>query len=942
MNKYCLLFYLLLPFGYCKAQQFGGNPPSIKWRQVNTPAAKIIFPEGMDSTGIRVANIINLMNPVVRSTIGSKQKQISILLQNQTTISNAYVGLAPFRSEFYLTPEQNNMELGSLRWPDQLAVHEFRHVQQYNNFNRGLSKVASLIFGEGGQAIANSIAIPDWFFEGDAVFNETLVSAQGRGRLPDFLNDYRALWTANRNYSWMKLRNGSYKDYIPNWYPTGYMLVAYGREKYGDEFWKNVTHDAAAFDGVFYPLQKAIKKYSGESFKQFRTNSLNYFKQQFTTDQYPQHSLDPSMANSLIKRETHFVADQEYPAYVNDSTLLYMKTTYNHRPVFVLNTKGKERKILVRSVSLDNYFAYSNGKIVYTAYRPDVRWGYRTYSELKVIDIQLGKEYQLTNRSKYFAPAFSTDGKTIVAVQMAASGKSELHLLNAANGKVLIVIANKEGLFYTYPKFYRDDKIISAVRNREGKMSLALIDVKTGDAKYLLPWSYQPIAFPVIKDDTVYFTATSGIYDRLFRLTINSNKLYQINKVTGNQYQPAIGQNKLAWVEQTAFGEQVQQINNDAANWTEIPAQLPGGLPDFNINVFKTNPAADLLDKVAGQPLPVTKYNKAYHLFNFHSLVPQFQDPNYTLSLVGENVLNTLQSDFSFNYNRDEGYKQFGFDAIYGALFPFITAGYSYILDRRELYNNNHVYWNESDLHGGLQLPLNLSRGRQLTNLTIGSDVHYSMTTFQQPYKTLFSNNNYTYLNNYLTFSNSIQQAKQNIYPHLGEMLIVNYKSAISGLHASQFLASGTFYLPGLFANHSVVINAAYQQNARESVINFSNNFPYSRGYTAENLYRLNKLGVNYHFPIIYPDAGVANTVYFLRVRGNLFYDYTHATDFYSNNTAFKADFKSAGAEMYFDTNVFNQQNITIGVRYSRLLDRDLFGGRGPNQIEIVLPVSFF
>ncbi|MEO8885556.1 MAG: hypothetical protein ABI367_05795 [Mucilaginibacter sp.] len=931
MRKYGLLLCLLVAAAIVKAQQFGGNPPSIKWKQVNIPAAKVIFPAGMDSTGLRVADIINRMNPAIKSSIGNKQKQISIVLQNQTTIANGYVSLAPFRSEFYLTPEQNNMELGSLPWPDQLAIHEFRHVQQYNNFNVGLSKALGVVFGEGGRAIANSAAIPDWFFEGDAVFNETLVSQQGRGRLPDFLNGYRALWAAGKDYSWMKLRNGSYKDYTPNWYPTGYMLVAYGREKYGNQFWKNVTQDAAAYNGLFYPFQKAIKKYSGEDYKQFRTNGLSYFKQQFNTDK-----------QIKVTPDTHFIADQEYPVYINDNTLVYMKTTYNHCPVFVVNERGKEKDIAVRSVSLDNYFNYNNGKIVYAAYRPDIRWHYRDYSELKILDIQTGKERQLTRHTKYFSPAFSADGTTIVAVEVVANGKSELHLLNAVSGKLSTVVPNKDGLFYTYPKFYGDGKIIVAVRNLQGKMSLALIDVKTGGAKYLLPFSYQPIAFLTVQGDMVYFTATSGIYDRLFRLDISTDKLYQFNNITGNQYQPAVASNKLSWVEQTAYGYQVRQTANNSAEWSEIATDLPGGLPDFKISTFKTDSASNLLATVANQPLPVTPYNKAYHLFNFHSLIPYLDDPNYTLALVGQNVLNTFQSQLSFNYNRDEGYKQFGFDAVYGALFPYITAGYNYTFDRRGLYNGSHVYWNESDLHGGLQLPLNLSRGRQLTGLTFGSDIHYNQTAFQQAYRAAFKDKNYTYLNNYIIFSTHIQQAKQNIYPRLGQTLSINYKSAIDGLNASQFLASGTFYLPGLFANHNLVINAAYQQKAKGSVIDFANNFPFARGYTAENLYQLNKIGVNYHFPILYPDAGVANAVYFLRIRGNLFYDYTHANDFYSNGTNFKADFRSTGAEVYFDTKVFNQQSITIGLRYSRLLDRDLFGGRGPNQIEIVLPVSIF
>jgi hypothetical protein len=262
-KKFLFLFLFFYSVSY--AQQFGGNPPSIKWKQVNSPAARIIFPQQMDSSAERISNIISYLSKTTQNTIGTKQRKINLVLQNQTTISNAYVSLGPFRSEFFLTPLQNSFELGSLPWNDQLAIHEFRHVQQYNNFNVGLSHLLRILFGEEGQALANNAAIPNWFFEGDAVFNETNVSMQGRGRLPFFYKDYRSLWLADKKYSWMKLRNGSYKDFIPDHYALGYLLVAYGREKYGDDFWKNVTHDAAAFKGLFYPFQKAIKKYSGKN-----------------------------------------------------------------------------------------------------------------------------------------------------------------------------------------------------------------------------------------------------------------------------------------------------------------------------------------------------------------------------------------------------------------------------------------------------------------------------------------------------------------------------------------------------------------------------------------------------------------------------------------------------------------------------------------------------
>ncbi|MEO8569838.1 MAG: hypothetical protein ABI419_11895, partial [Ginsengibacter sp.] len=254
-RKNLLCICILLLCNHCFSQIFGGNPPSIKWKQINNDASKVIFPAGLDSTAARISNVIDFIKRPTEKTIGTKSKKIKIVLQNQTIISNAYVSLGPYRSEFYLNPPQNSFELGSLPWPDQLAIHEYRHVEQFNNFNVGLSHLLRSLFGEEGQALANNAAIPNWFFEGDAVYNETNLSKQGRGGLPSFYNGFLSIWKGGKHYSWMKLRNGSYKDFVPDHYALGFLLVAYGREKYGAAFWEKVTQDAAAYKGLFYPMQ---------------------------------------------------------------------------------------------------------------------------------------------------------------------------------------------------------------------------------------------------------------------------------------------------------------------------------------------------------------------------------------------------------------------------------------------------------------------------------------------------------------------------------------------------------------------------------------------------------------------------------------------------------------------------------------------------------------
>lgn len=936
--KRLLLLLPLFTASIASAQQFGGNPPALKWQQVNTVTAKIIYPQGMDSAAMRVANIIRYINPQIKSSIGYQQKQISIVLQNQTTVSNAYVGLAPFRSEFYLTPSQNSFELGSLYWPAQLAIHEFRHVQQYNNFNVGLSHVLRVVFGEGGQALGNDLAIPNWFFEGDAVYNETLVSQQGRGRLPYFYNGFRALWAAGKDYSWMKLRNGSYRDFIPDHYPLGYMMVAYGREKYGNTFWKNVTHDAAAYNTGFYPLQNGIKRYAGVNFKTFRTNGLNYFKAEFKNDK----------AEISANKHQHFIANEEYPAYINDSTIIYLKTTYNEIPKFVTRTGNSESVITAQGITTDNYFSYNNGKVIYAAYGTDPRWGYRNYNELVVMDLQTGTRQRITHKTKYFSPSFSGDGKTIVAVQVSALGKSELHLLDAETGKLLFAVPNHGGVFYTYPRFYDSRQVVAAVRNAKGEMSLTLTDIKTGVAKNLLPYTYEPIGFSFVKNGTIYFTKTSGNSDKLYKVEPKGGEPAIVNLpetgAVGN-YQPTLSdQGKIAWVGFTAFGYQINQTELKDLSTTSVNEDISPTLFNANISSLKNDSAANLLASVPLTPLTATKYSKAHGLFNFHSIFPTLNDPNYALELAGENVLNTFQSRLSFNYNRDEGYKRVGYTGIYGALFPYISAGANYTFDRRGFYKGNSIYYNETDLHAGLEVPLDFTSGKTYTYLNFGSDVYYSQSRFQQAYRATFADQHYTYLNNFIEFSNQIQQAKKNINPRFAQSISLNYKTAIGGLSADQFLGTAAFYFPGLSINHSLVLSGAYQQKGQGNGVGFSNDFPFSRGYTAESLDRMYKAGASYHFPIAYPDAGFANLAYLLRVRGYFFYEHTHATDgsFLLNNKPFKADFRSAGAAIFFDGKLFNQGKVSFGIRYVQLLDEDLFGGNGRNRVELVLPVSIF
>ena len=621
-------------------------------------------------------------------------------MQNQTTIANGYVGLGPYRSEFYLTPAVNNFDQGSVAWGDGLAIHEYRHVQQFNNFRNGISKLMGTLFGEEGYALAINASVPDWFYEGDAVYHETILSRQGRGRLPLFMNAYPSIWKADKKYSWMKLRNGSLKDYVPDHYSLGYLLVNYGYEKYGLDFWGKVTRDASAFKGLFYPFQKAIEKHAGVKYQTFRNAALEYYKDlthELSSQPSPPvgrsvvsegEGLRESAVGNVLPVNENYVTNTMFPYQVSGDSLLYLKTSFRHRPAFYIKDATGEHRLRVRDISIDQQFSYRNGKIVYAAYEKDARWGWRDYSVIKLLDIHTGQQQTITQRSKYFSPDISASGDKIAAVEIAINGKSELHILDATTGEVKNKISSAEVILFTDPKFIGEDSVVSAVRLLDGRMALAIINLISGSSIRLTPPSFNVVGFPCVSNNIIYFTASYGGNDNVFAIKLDDQKIYKITNGPLGNYFVNVGAGKITWSAFTAEGYQLQQQDEASVVWEpvsmNVAEELTAAYP-----VSQTNKISEILSGNATKRyFPVSNYKKGTRLLNFHSWRPYYEDPEFTFSLYGQNVLNTMETELYYLYNQNENTNAVGFNAVYGEWFPYLSAGTQYTFNRVQSINS--------------------------------------------------------------------------------------------------------------------------------------------------------------------------------------------------------------------------------------------------------------
>jgi len=183
------------------------NPPGVMWQKIVTPHFRIIFPKDIEADARHVANTLEHIYLPDAKTLQRNAGVWPLILHNQNTESNGFVTLAPRRSEWFNTPPQTGL-IGVNPWYHVLAVHEFRHMVQFDATRTGLTKWLYYIMGDAGHLAGAFFSLPAWVWEGDATVNETLLTRGGRGRMPEFTMPIRTLLLNGKRYSYYKMMFG--------------------------------------------------------------------------------------------------------------------------------------------------------------------------------------------------------------------------------------------------------------------------------------------------------------------------------------------------------------------------------------------------------------------------------------------------------------------------------------------------------------------------------------------------------------------------------------------------------------------------------------------------------------------------------------------------------------------------------------------------------------
>lgn len=946
------------------AQVFGGNSPSLKWRQINTDTVRVIFPLGMEKQAQRVANTVHYINKYNRRSIGDSQKKLNLVLQNQTMESNGYVGLAPFRSEFYLSPPQSAFVTGT-NWLDVLTIHEYRHALQFMNARKGATKIFYYLAGDLGWSTLLNLSIPNWFLEGDAVVQETALTKQGRGRIPSFYDGYRSLIYSNSLYNYQKARNGSLKDFVPDRYKLGYLMCEYGREQYGNDFWKGVVADAGSYKGVFYPFSKAVKRRSGLNIKNLYNQAFLHYEDIWQKEKNNLLSTETETVNKLQKKNTY--TSYRYPAFTNNGQIIAHKISYKKiGGYYLIGQNGEETLLKRQGISLDRYFTSRNNKLLWSEMGFDPRWGWKNYSNIIIYDVKTGTKKKLCYKQKYLSPDLSHDESKIVVFHEPADLNYSLYVIDATNGNVIKKLPNPDNYYFSYPRWLQDNENLVAVARREsGETTIMRISSLTGKMQTLIPWTNNVLGAPYPGRTTIYFSASFSGIEQIYAVRYENPQIFRVYEGPIGAYDVTVDmqEEKMMFSVFTNLGNDLKVMPVNTDSWVPVKITEPIDMPQYQY-FSSEEEGGSIVDKIPDIQYNTQKYSQSSRLINLHSWGLLFNDPLYELSLRSNNILNTFDFSAGVRYNRnDENFTWFA-GIEYAQLFPVFYLNASFVKNSNTFKTmvddgaggtdeiTVRYNWNETVIQPGVRVPLNLSSGTYFRSMNIYTNYDHRLTSGQylevldsdkyKPNNDLFKNFSRKSMVYGLLFSNSRMRAKQNIYPKFSQYAAIQLTHAIDTLNNFQLFTDTEFTFPGLYVNHNLVLQASWQNERSDNNYRYPDLFRYARGYTRPFGYeQIFLVGVNYHMPLWYPDIGLAGIVYFYRIRSNFFFDYSTTQNNSSGETIYR-NYNSVGAELIFDTNILNSYPMSFGVRFSYLLDEDFSNSDSKSNIEFFIPVMRF
>jgi hypothetical protein len=940
------------------------NPYSIRWRQINTPHFKIMFPEGYSVQAQRMANTMEHIYEPETRTLRAQPRKIPILLQNQSALSNGFVALAPRRSEFFGMPPQNYNFIGNNDWLDLLATHEYRHIVQFQKSITGFNKLVYYSLGQFALAAMSFAAVPNWFWEGDAVAIESAVTSAGRGRIPNFDVMLRTNFLEGRRFNYHKQYLRSYKHFIPDHYVLGYHMVSHLRDKTNDPLiWDKVTGRAWGVPFIPFTFSNAIKKESGlyvrDLFNDMADTRTKTWRGMTDT-------LTLTSFTTITKRKDEIYTNYHYPQLLENGQLVVQKEGLGDIETMVALQEGKEVNRFVAGVMVrTGMLSAARQRVVWNEYRFDPRWGMRTYSVLKAYDFETRRATTLSRNSRFNSAALSPDGYRVATVETTTNYMNALVVLDFFSGAEQKRFSIPGNALISMPRWSDDGQYLYFLQTSNQRKSIQRIQVASGTQELVWDCGTENVGYPVPHGEYVFYNSPISGIDNIYALHMPTQTHYQVTSSKYGAYNPApvSAKNVIYYNEQTRDGLDVVYTEWKPEAWLRKDL-LRRPARSFLERLVEQEGVPNLLANAPTQQFAERPYSRLKGMLNIHSWGPYFTSSltNADIGITSADVLSTtrIQAGYQFDIlERTGGWRA---NLSYQGFYPIIDVDFRSNqrisnegpLEYEKIIGSDTVAvsedltfrWDERTVQAGLRLPLITTTSRFLGNFTVSNYVGNTLVrnfensidgggrllpgNLPQFLFRNFADNGRLIFNEFsMSAYRLLKRAPRDINSKWGQAFFLNYYSTPFGgdFSGQQFSLYMPVFFPGLLKHHSLHGYYAYQfsQIERANLTTgagldnylFRNRVPFARGQSVGRFQNFYSASVNYTFPLWCPDIALGPILNIQRVKATAFFDYSFGTSTFGN-TGSSRTYTSVGGELRFDVNLMRLlPQLEFGVRYS-------------------------
>ncbi|NJK84814.1 MAG: hypothetical protein HC906_01360 [Bacteroidales bacterium] len=559
-----------------------------------------------------------------------------------------------------------------------------------------------------------------------------------------------------------------------------------------------------------------------------------------------------------------------------------VKNGLDYAEQIVMFKDGKEKKISTLGNTNGSNFSSGKSILAWTEVIPDLRWDQKNFSVIKILDARTNEIRQITKQTRYFSPAVSPDDSQIALIETDDINRCSIVVLSGEKWTIEKTLPGFENEYLNNLSYYNDSLLLVTGTDGNGR-SLYMVNINTTHWVNLTGKVYHNISQPVGWRNYVLFKSDISSISNIYALHLNTKEIYQVTQSEYGVTTPFVNGDTLFYSNYTSFGYKPVKINlNEKMFFKTDPLIQYPWIDDLKKQEITSGHVSKSNELYKSQP-----YKKINHLFNLHSWLPFYTNPNfYELStfeiypgfiLLSQNLLNTTISSLGLSFEKENFYFHPRF--TYSGFYPIFDlsakiGGNKQIFPLPEGISPKDTSGLRSVIQGRIYIPFNLTNGKYSRHIVPSLEADYENNLY---YENGITEGLITFTYK-MTFSNYLKSSFKDIYPTFGQFVSASFIHTPFGRSqfGTIFHTGASLFFPSIFMHHGLKtsVNFQIENPQRIDYLNAQRYYPYNftslpRGYKMKwfsfKAKELIKFSFDYTNPLFYPDLSIPSIIYLKR-----------------------------------------------------------------------------